>query len=202
MDPIIAWAVSIMMTWAPPGRSRIKNAIETPEEGRARYEQIAKAAAEVVYDPNVRPLFAGPKGRAATMALMLSVAWHESGFRRDVDFGLGKLSRGSGKDSCLLQIRVGAGRTAQGWSHADLVSDREKCFRAGIEIMKKSFGACSHLEQGDWLSVYTHGGCVANEPFSRSRMGLARKATKPPLDDAKVMAMRTAPLAAGSAEPK
>jgi hypothetical protein len=202
MDPIIAWAVSIMLGWAPVGKSRIKAAIETPEDGRARYLEIATAATKVAYDPDVQPLFGGPRGRAATLALMLSVAWHESGFRRDVDLGIGKLSRGSGKDSCLLQIRVGAGKTPQGWSHDDLVSDREKCFRAGLAVMKKSFGACRALDQRDWLGVYTRGACVPKEPYSRTRMTLARKATKPPIDDAKVMAKEPAPQAAESPSAK
>ena len=29
MDPILAWAVALMLSWAPPGRSKIKDAIET-----------------------------------------------------------------------------------------------------------------------------------------------------------------------------
>ena len=45
MDPIIAWALAIMLSWAPPGRSLIKDAVETPEQGKARYAEIARAAA-------------------------------------------------------------------------------------------------------------------------------------------------------------
>ena len=199
MDPIVAWAVAFMLTWSPPGRSKIKDAIETPEEGKARYAEIAKAAAKVAYDPQTHPLYAGSKGRAATMALLLSVAWHESGFRKDVDFGVGKLARGSGTDSCLLQIRVGAGRTAEGWSHEDLVRDREKCFRAGLALMRRSFGACRKLDQRDWLSGYTRGSCLANEPYSRSRMVQALRAPQPPLDDKSVLAAASAALASGDA---
>ena len=115
---------------------------------------------------------------------MLSVAWHESGFRKDVDLGVGKLARGSGTDSCLMQIRVGSRRTPEGWSHEDLVTDREKCFRAGLAIIRRSFGACHKLDQRDWLGVYTRGSCQSDEPFSRSRMALASRAPKPPVDDA------------------
>jgi hypothetical protein len=188
MDVLISWAVAFMMAWAPPGRSKIKEALETPDEGRARYADIAKSAMEVVYDPGRRPLFGGSRGRAQTMALLLSIAYHESGFRRDVDLGLGKLARGSGVDSCLLQIRVGAGRTADGWSHEDLVRDREKCFRAGLAVMRRSFNACRHLDPLDWLGAYTRGRCVADERHSRSRVGLARKAPRVPLEDSAVLA--------------
>src|SRR6266567_3614595 len=103
MDAILAWALALMISWTPPGKSRLADAVESPEDGKARYAEIARAAAKVAYDPATKPLFAGPKGRAATLALMLSVAWHESGFRKDVDLGVGKHARGSGTDSCLLQ---------------------------------------------------------------------------------------------------
>ncbi|WP_245678473.1 hypothetical protein [Chondromyces crocatus] len=190
MDAITAWAVSIMVSWAPPGRSHIRDAVETPEEGRARYEAIAEAAARVAYDPELDPVFRGPRGRATTMALLLSIAKHESGFRRDVDLGKGPLSRGSGTDSCLLQIRVGKGKTAEGWTHEDLVEDREKCFRSGHALIKRSFGACRNLPMLDWLGAYTRGRCVQGEPASQSRMKLAQRAPQAPLDDAAALAAR------------
>jgi hypothetical protein len=188
MDSIIAWAVAFMISWAPPGRSTFKDAVETPDDGHARYAQIAGAAARVAYDPALKPLFGGPRGRAASMALILSIAYHESGFRRDVDLGIGKLARGSGTDSCLLQIRVGSGRTPEGWSHEDLVGDREKCFRAGYGLVKRSFGACRRFPLLDWLGAYTRGRCSANEPLSRARIGLAQRTPRAPLDDAAALA--------------
>jgi hypothetical protein len=89
MDPIIAWTLAIMLAWAPPGRSAIKEAIETPEAGTARYEEIARDAVKVAFDPAERPLVAGPRARSQSLAVLLAVAYHESGFRRDVDLGLG-----------------------------------------------------------------------------------------------------------------
>lgn len=200
MDSIIAWAVALMMSWAPPGRSRIQDAVETPEEGRARYEEIARAAARVAYDPALEPLVRGPRARATTTAVLLSIAYHESGFRRDVDLGIGKLARGSGVDSCLLQVRVGRGTTAEGWTHEDLVGDREKCFRAGRVLIKRSFGACRRLPMLDWLGAYTRGRCTEREPLSRARLGLAFSAPQAPLDDAAVLAAPAA--AAGSPPPR
>ncbi|WP_437781524.1 hypothetical protein [Sorangium sp. So ce1097] len=206
MDAVIAWAVGIMMTWAPPGMSRIKDAIETPEAGRARYHEIASAAAKVAYDPELKPLFGGPRGRAETMALILSIAYHESGYRRDVDLGLGKLARGEGVDSCLLQVRVGAGKTREGWSHEDLVGDREKCFRAGLSLIRKSFGACRKQDARDRLSAYTRGRCIDNDKYSRARIGRAMKVPRAPMTDEEVLASMTrraptppAPISAPSA---
>ena len=186
-EPITAWAVAFMVSWAPPGRSKISNAVETEAEGRARYAEIAKAAVQVVYEPSTPPVFQGAYGRASTTALLLAVAFHESGFRRDVDLGIGALARGSGTDSCLMQIRVGAGRTPQGWSHSDLVQDRQKCFLAGLALIRKSFAACHRLGLRDWLSVYTRGHCVDNDPFSRSRIDLANRTPRPSVSDAEVL---------------
>lgn len=194
MDTIVAWATALMVSWAPPGKSKIKDAIETPEEGKARYEEIAKAVERVAFDPSVKPLYKGDRARSQTMALLLSIAYHESGFRKDVDLGIGKLARGSGLDSCVMQVRVGAGKTQEGWTHKDLVSDREKCFRAALAIVRRSFNQCRKLDQLDWLGGYTRGRCVPNEPFSRSRVGLARKAPRAPVPDAEV-AIANAPPA-------
>jgi hypothetical protein len=187
---IIAWAVGIMVGWAPPGRSRITNAVETEEEGRARYEAIAEAAADVAYSPTNRPVFTGAYGRASTTSLLLAIAYFESGFRRDVDLGLGKLARGSGKDSCLMQIRVGAGQTAQGWTHDDLVMDRKKCFEAGLALIRKSFAACHRLGLRDWLSGYTRGQCTENDAFSHARIDLATRTPRPSVTDAEVLGTR------------
>jgi hypothetical protein len=106
-----------MVSWSPPGRSFIKDAKETPDEGRARYSEIADAMLRVAYDPSEPPAFPGPTGRGRTLALMLSIAWHESGFRKDVDLGRGPMSRGdSGRSWCLIQAQLGSpgpdGRTS------------------------------------------------------------------------------------------
>jgi hypothetical protein len=186
MDSIVAWALAIMLAWVPPGRSAIKDAIETSEAGAARYAQIARDAARVAFDPAEQPLVKGPRARSQSLAVLLSVAYHESGFRRDVDLGLGPLARGSGTDSCLMQIRVGKGTTPEGWSHADLVADRTKCFRAGLRLLRRSIGACRHLPPLDWLSAYARGQCTVDEPTSHALIGPALRVRSAPLDDAQV----------------
>lgn len=197
MDPIIAWALAIMLAWAPPGRSGIKDASETAEAGTARYGEIARDAARVAFDPGERPLVAGPRARSQSLAVLLSVAYHESGFRRDVDLGLGPLARGSGTDSCLMQIRVGKGTTPEGWSHADLVADRVKCFRAGFRLLRRSIGACRRLPPLDWLSAYARGQCAVDEPTSHALIGPAFQVRSAPLDDAAVARV----LAAAASQP-
>ncbi len=193
MEPIVNWALTFMLAWAPPGRSLIKDAIETPEEGTARYAAIAQAATRVAFDPASKPLVHGPRARTQTLAIMLSVAYHESGFRRDVDLGIGRLARGSGLDSCLMQIRVGRGRTEEGYSHAELVADRDKCFRVGLRLLRRSIGACRSLPPLDWLSAYARGQCVPDDPTSHALMGPALRVRPAPLDDVHAFAAVAGP---------
>jgi hypothetical protein len=161
MDPsIIAATVALMVSVAPTGRSRIEQARETADEGRARYEQIAEAAWDVASE---RPLFDGPRGVERSVALLLVVSNGESGFRRDVDLGQGPLARGSGKDSCLMQVRT---TTAH---HRELVADRRACFREGALRLKRSMNACRRNPPEYRLAAYGSGRCTAGLVMSRVR---------------------------------
>lgn len=196
---ILEWTTRRMISWSPPGRSFIPEAKETPEEGRARYALIARAMVDVVYDPDEAPAFPGKRGRARTLAMMLSIAWHESGFRKDVDLGEGKLSRGdSGRSWCLIQAQLGSpgpdGKTSgrivfQGkdvvWTTAtalkakplglpdfggeDLVNNREACVRAGLRMARKSLSGCRKLPFMERLAGLS-GSCDRGRKESKSRM--------------------------------
>ncbi len=101
---------------------------------------------------------------------------------------IGKLARGSGLDSCLLQVRAGAGKTREGWSHEDLVGDRENAFARDSRWIKGSFGACRKQEPRDRLSAYTRGRCIDNDKHSRARIGRALNVPRAPMTDAAVLA--------------
>lgn len=172
MEAIVSWVFAFIMTVAPPGPWRG----EPRDETIARYRQIAEDAVAVAYDPGNDPLFGGDDGRARTAALMLSVAYHESGFRRDVDFGVGPNARGdSGQSWCLMQIRVGGGRTIEGWSGRDLVRNRRHCFSSGLGAIRRSFIACRNNSRYELLNAYTSGSCNRGAPQSRDRMTSAFK---------------------------
>src|SRR5690606_31670408 len=97
VETLSAWLLSIMLTAAPPGKSRYpEEARETAEQGKARYAAIAKAIAEVSLDEQEKPLFSGADGRLETALIMLTVSYHESHWRRHVDLGIGPRSRGGG----------------------------------------------------------------------------------------------------------
>jgi tetratricopeptide (TPR) repeat protein len=194
MEPI-AWSYETITEWRPLGRKAyIKFDEETVQEARDRYESIVNDLAYVVFSPTKylcsedgptdclnTPVFKGKRGRSDTMKLVMSIALFESGYRRDVDFNLGKLSRGdNGRSWCLMQINIGEGLTKEGWTGKDLIEDRKKCFAAGLNLIRQSFKSCkdTDYELLDRLTGYTVGRCIKNEPKSRQRVTLSIKLMK------------------------
>lgn len=195
VDKVIDWAVNRMSKWSPPGRkSYIPEATETEEEATTRYASIASDALTIAFDPSEKPIFGGSQGRLRTFSLLISVAHSESGFRKDVDFGLGKYAKGDGGRSwCLGQIQLGKasdGKTktrvllteggglkyvwdGTGLGGEDLVSDRKNCFRVSLRIMRLSFNSCSALPISKRLAVYASGSCDKGHDSSSARVGKA-----------------------------
>jgi hypothetical protein len=169
LNPVVTWLLALMVHVAPPDRlaaaPQLPGHFETAEQKLERYESIATDLYQIVYDPKFRPVFGGKKGRAETAALALGVAFHEGGFAHDVD--VGPCYRGKGFERrcdgglavCLMQIEIGAGATREGWTQADLLADRKKCFRSGISAIRRSMAACSKSKPDHRLSAYAQGGC-------------------------------------------
>lgn len=189
---LVQHLVAIIVLLSPPGRqSFVPEAQETATQAQERYEQIAASLVDVAYAPTTKPLFSGPRGRLRTLALVASIAYHESGFRRDVDLGLGRARLGKsgwndhGRSWCMMQVHLGkrtlglpdgttvetsAAMTQQGWSGLELLQDREKCFTAGLEVIRLSLGSCAKLPEVDRLSAYASGTCDRGASYSRTRM--------------------------------
>jgi hypothetical protein len=192
MNALIAWMLTLMVSHVTPGKTFIPEAKETAEEAIARYESIARDAVAVAYDPTESPLYSGERGREGTFVTMMSIAFWESGFRKDIDLGLGDKARGDGgKSWCMAQIQLtapeaktqrrivmdGAGwkfSETDGWTGQDLVQDRKKCFRAQLHMIRVSFAACAKLPSKlDRLGLYTSGTCVNEQKQSRTRLSTA-----------------------------
>jgi hypothetical protein len=166
---IVSWLVSLMVHAAPPERlaaaPQLPGHAESAEQKLERYTSIATDLYQVVYDPKLRPIFGGKKGRAETAALVLGVAFHEGGFAHDVD--VGPCYRGKGFERrcdgglavCLMQLEIGAGMTREGWTQADLLADRKKCFLSGLSAIRRSMTACSKGKPDHRLAAYAQGGC-------------------------------------------
>lgn len=160
---------------------------EAPEVTEARYEQIAADIAEVALDPDEAPLFAGEDGRVKTALLLLSVAYHESRFRGDVDAGRCKpYECDHGKAFSLWQLHPEDGLvfdddvftfarnrpTTWRQEHAGeifdgpaLVRDRKLAARMALHMLRYS------MKNAHSLAIYTGEG--HNGPQARMRMELA-----------------------------
>src|SRR5690606_35608375 len=104
------------------------------------------------------------------------------GFARDVD--LGPCWRGRANDSwrcdfgrahCLLQVHARDGKTREGWTPAELVADREKCFRAGLHLVQSSFAACRANPAKLRLAAYASGRCTAGQAGSERLLALGER---------------------------
>lgn len=175
-EAMTAWLLSLMMTTLPPGRTLPRDAAESAEEGRIRYQEIAEAITAVALDPEEPKVFKDP---ARTAALMLAVSYYESSWRKDVDLGIGTFARGDGGASwCMMQIHLGRTPTAtgiDGWTGPELVASRERCFRAGLHALRRSINACRSKPTLEWLNAYASGTCARGRVESSKRMGLAMR---------------------------
>ena len=169
MDSIVAYLVAAMIGWVPLHAHAPSESID---DARDRYESIARDVVSVAFDESESPLFSGPEGRTQTALLMLSVASYESSYRKKVDDGRRWGIMATRSASCRFasapasRAKAGAGTIC--------VTDRRLCFRAGLHILRGSFGACRALAVDDRLSAYATGHCFADAAISRSRVGRAR----------------------------
>lgn len=157
---ILSWLIQV----APPARFALiptyPEAVETVEERHARYVDISQDIAEVVSAefPDRGPSAA--RRRAA--ALLVGIAWHESGFARDVDVGPcapGRLKKGgcdSGRAKGLWQIQ------------AYEVPTRQDGARLALRLAKRSFTACKKLPVQAQLAAYAAGNCASKAGQMRS----------------------------------
>lgn len=187
------WLLALMVAFAPPERAEKHDPFpgweETTAERRDRYAEIGRDLYAYVYHPDTKPVFGGKKGRARTASLLLAIAYHESGFAKDVDKGpcyRGKSGNSarcdSGMSACLMQIHIGDGSTPEGWTQKDLFADRKKCFAAGLRLIRRSFAACKSLPIKHRLNAYASGSCAKGHEGSERLMNLADKfATRSPI---------------------
>lgn len=178
LGPVVAWLLSVMLAAAPPDRltrgRTAPEAVETVEQATARYEEFARTVALVAYDPAESPLFGGADGRSRTAAVMLSVAFHESGFRRDVSLGVGSRARGDHGRSCTAwQFNIGSGKNISGHTCDELLADPEQAARDALRVLRVSMKSCAGLPVEERLSMYTAGRCEPGQIASRSRFRMA-----------------------------
>jgi hypothetical protein len=172
-------------TWSPLYGSFVRQ--ETRDEALKRYLDIAKSIQKVADDstkpttvdgaeqPAIWPWSAEDMARG-----LATIAFHESGYRRDVQTGVGKSALGDCgywnakgqkvgaeearataaqyicRSVCLVQVNTGGlNGTRYGMTGKDLVGlDRaaiEKCFSAGARAFSNARGRCATTKTDDWF---------------------------------------------------
>ena len=210
MTAAVAWILSLLLYAVPPERVAAAPGWEqTPAARAARYEAIAADVAAVVYAPDAIVLYAGPRARAHTAALLVAVAVLESGLAADVDRGpcyRGRDGRGP---------RCDRGRAFGLWQvHApEVEGDRRAAARAALRLMRSSLGwAAARGREVGWdaatvaahrLDVYAGGGSAVAHRLGAARLALAdRLAARPGAPrDAEVLAPPAGPPAAAQGAP-
>lgn len=219
---VTAWILSLMTFLAPPEKlaaaPQLKGWEETVEQKTERYESIAKDIFEVVYDPAAKLPYRGKRGRAYTSALLVAIAFMESGFAKDVDKGP-CYRQGSfwtrcdgGLSAGLWQARIGAGETLlsihgiDGLKQADLFADRKQQVRVALHMVVRSFKACRLLGPEAALNVFASGSCSRGQAPALARLKVAKRAlaNRPPTwtDDAVFVLPQASPSGAGQAAPQ
>lgn len=215
---LVAWILSIMASLSPPHKPRVvmvPEARESYAQADARYREAAEDIIAGTFKAP-RSIFYGPKGRAKTALLVATIFFMESGYRRDVDMGLGRarLARSGlndfGRSWCMGQINLGrkpmkdpetgewleesASTTEEGWTGKDLVQDRQKCVIATIAVLRRSLSSCKELPINSRLALYASGSCEKQSGIaaSEARMSLFSRILSrnkfPDVSDSDVMA--------------
>ena len=125
---------------------------------QARYEQFAKDIAQVVLDPQVKPIFAGEDGRVKTGLLLVVLARYESSFRNDV-MTCTKLGD-NGRAFGTYQSHRSPDTVCQGNIQAAWIA---------IEMIRESFQVCHNFPMSYRLAEYTDGNNLnTSRAFKRS----------------------------------
>jgi hypothetical protein len=184
MSTLATWILSVLVGVAPPKvHAPQTGGDETETSMLARYQKIAEDHETVI---NASPhIFDTARWDYDTAALMLAIEWFESGFNKKVDDGR---KRGDGGRSwCLMQVNLGedlsthvyfGDATMKSWTAKDLVTDRKKCLRVGIEALRISFNKCSKMTGADKLSAYVARGCYPGVPEAKHRWDFMQQILK------------------------
>lgn len=208
MTVAVAWILSLLVLALPPDRVQtMPGWEETPAAREARYLAIATDVAAVAYAPTAPVLYAGPRARAHTAALLVAVAVLESGLAADVDAG--PCYRGRDGRS----TRCDSGRAFGLWQvHApEVAGDRRAAARAALRLLRSSFAAATGERDHPWspeerlthrLDLYAGGHLRAAHRLGMARLALAdRLAARPgaPTDATVLASVTGAPAAAAVA---
>ncbi len=156
---------------------------ETPEAQASRLASIAYDISLASFgDDGHKPEQAIPGGPAMMAAVLVALAWKESGWSADADRGPCYRGRSglsarcdSGMAATLWQLKIGAGKTREGWTQADLFGDRRKAVSVAARMVQQSWGCVRKYGEDAALNAYASGSCSNGAASGLARLKLARK---------------------------
>lgn len=170
LSPLASAALAALLSLSPLDSPRIAfpGWEESGEARRARYESIAEDVARAATEA------CGDRGepcRRRSVAILLGLAWHESGFAPDTESPEGCWRGRDGKGS-----RCDSGQAATLWQmqgsaeeRAAWLRDRAQAARVALRRASRSLGACRRLPEDDRLAAYAGGRCEGADALRRSR---------------------------------
>jgi hypothetical protein len=174
------WIYEASLQWVPTAAVA---GWENKEQANVRRLAIAADIVAVSFDAQEQPVFASGTdflSRANTAMFLASIASYESGYDVRVDMGHCEALPGgtqagwcdSGNAHSIWQHNIGNGKTLDGWTKADLVTDRRKAVRAALHALHHSVKTCKGYTGADAFSVYAQGFCGPS-PKMRERLSRA-----------------------------
>ena len=156
---------------------------ETPAALQSRLGSIAgDITAEAFGDDGKPPRRAIPGGPEMMAAVLVALAYKESGWSADADKGPCYRGRSglsarcdSGMSASLWQLRIGAGTTREGWTQTDLFADRRKAVSVAARMVAQSWGCVRQHGEDAALNAYASGSCTGGAYAGLARLKLARR---------------------------
>jgi hypothetical protein len=171
INTLCMWLAAIVLATYPASKV-YPNDEAKQQQHIIHVNEVVRDIYEVVYDPNHKSWFGGKWGRAQEAALTTIIASEESGgFNPDVESG--KVRGDHGGSWCLMAMYIGKGKTIEGWTGPELIADRKKCIKAGVNALQRSMNSCRKYGMLSGLSVYDTGRCIKNESISVHRVSRA-----------------------------
>ncbi len=160
------WILALLLALAPRPFA-VPSMPETQPAYEQRLDEVASQLAAQV---------GGPR----EAALMVALAFMESGFAVDADRGpcdrhLGVGRCDGGRSVSMWQVMIANGETREGYDKADLFLHREHAIHEALRRVRRSLGGCRAGGPDAALDVYAGGRCSAPGELVRAR-GLERLA--------------------------
>ena len=131
--------------------------------GWVGYDRMAGAVHDVVEVVDEEPsLFAGDDGKAKTAALLITISFHESGWKTD--------ALGDGGKSCGVMQTQQPQKWVAGATCDKVRADRKLGYKVGLAVLRGAKEKCgANTTAKVWLGMYASGMCGMAQVAAKKR---------------------------------